>query len=80
MKKYKFIIIDFNATRRYSHHWSYVSKYKKFLEDFSEPYEIWIPKNAHADISFGLGKNFQTFLRSNVYGFEKQQNFIKQQI
>ena len=77
MKKYKFIIIDFNATRRYSHHWSYVSKYKKFLEDFSEPYEIWIPKNAHADISFGLGKNFQTFLRSNVYGFEKQENIIR---
>lgn len=76
MKKYKFIIIDFNATRRYSHHWSYVSKYKNFLEDFSEPYEIWIPKNAHTDISFGLGQNLQKFLRSNVYGFEKQENII----
>jgi hypothetical protein len=77
MEKYKFVIIDFNATRRYSHHWSYVSKYKKFLEDFGEPYEIWIPKNAHVDISYGLSNNFQTFLQSNVYGFEKQENIIR---
>jgi len=53
-----------------------VSKYKKFLEEFSEPYEIWIPKNTHTDISFGLGQNFQKFLRSNVYGFEKHENIV----
>lgn len=74
MKNYKYIIVEFNAARRYSHHWSYVSKYKNFLEDFSEPYEIWIPRNAHVDILSGLGKNSQAFLRSNVYGFEKHEN------
>jgi hypothetical protein len=75
MNNYIYLILDFNASKRYSHHWSYVNKYKTILENFKKPYEIWIPKNAHSEILFGLGKNCKTFLRSNVYGFGRKENF-----
>jgi len=75
MKNHIYLILEFNASRRYSHHWSYVGKYKNFLEDLNEPYEIWIPKNADSDILVGLRKNYKTFLHSNVYGFERKENF-----
>ena len=68
-------MLDFNASRRYSHHWSYVKKYKDFLENLNEPYEIWIPKNAHPDIVLGLGKTSKTILQSNAFGYEKDENF-----
>lgn len=75
MNNYIYLILDFNASKRYSHHWSYVSKYKIILENLKMPYEIWIPKNAHSEISLSLGKNCKTFLRSNVYGYGRKESF-----
>jgi hypothetical protein len=77
MNNYIYLILEFNASKRYSHHWSYVDKYRKFLENLNEPYEIWIPKNAQADILSSLGENCKTVLKSNVYGFERNENFYQ---
>ena len=75
MSNYIYLILDFNASKRYSHHWSYVNKYKSILENSKKLYEIWIPKNAHSEISLVLGKHCKAFLRSNVYGFGRKENF-----
>ena len=70
------LILEFNASRRYSHHWSYVNKYKTLIQELDKPFEIWIPKNAHPDIISVLGSNTKAFLQSNVYGYERKENFF----
>lgn len=77
MNNYIYLILDFNASKRYSHHWSYVKKYKTILENLKKPYEIWIPKNSHPEVLLSLGNNCKTFLRSNVYGFGRKESFYE---
>lgn len=69
-----FLIIDFNATRRYSHHWSYLKKYQDLLSESGIQYQTWIPNNADDEIVTQLGPNCSRELRSNIYGFEKEEN------
>lgn len=77
LSKNKTLIIDFNASKRYSHHWYLVQQYQQFLLRFKTDYEIWIPENAHKDVLQALGKNCYSFLKSNYHGYERQQNFFK---
>jgi glycosyltransferase involved in cell wall biosynthesis len=77
LNKYKTLIIDFNASKRYSHHWYLVQQYKQFLLRFKTDYEIWIPENAHKDVIQALGKNCYYILKSNYHGYERKQNFFK---
>ena len=71
-----YLLIDFNASRRYSHHWTYLLKYKNFLNDINVRSEIWVPKNADLEIVNDLGSNCKPILRSNVYGFQKNQKYF----
>jgi glycosyltransferase involved in cell wall biosynthesis len=73
----KNLIIDFNASKRYSHHWSLLQQYQRFLELFRNDYEIWIPENAHKDVVAALGGHCHPFLKSNYHGYERNQNFFK---
>jgi hypothetical protein len=70
-----FILIDFNASKRYSHHWTYLDAYRVFLESYNLKYEIWIPENSDKEILDDLGKNVKNILRSISYGFERNENF-----
>jgi glycosyltransferase involved in cell wall biosynthesis len=70
-----YLLIDFNASKRFSHHWDYMDKYKSFLENANVRYEIWIPKNADSEIFMSLGVKTRGVLRSNVYGYERKHNF-----
>lgn len=70
-----YLLIDFNASKRFSHHWDYIDKYKSFLENSNVNYEIWIPKNADSEIFMSLGIQARGVLRSNVYGYERKHNF-----
>jgi glycosyltransferase involved in cell wall biosynthesis len=70
-----YLLIDFNASKRFSHHWDYIDKYKSFLENANVNYEIWIPKNADSEIFMSLGIQACGVLRSNVYGYERKHNF-----
>lgn len=70
-----YLLLDFNASKRFSHHWDYMDKYKTFLEKANIRYEIWIPKNADSEIFMSLGVKTRGVLRSNVYGYEREHNF-----
>ncbi len=71
-----YLIIDFNASRRYSHHWSYLKKYQNLLLEVTENYQIWVPVNAHEEILSQLGSNYNNFLKSNIYGYERKENLL----
>ena len=70
-----YLLLDFNVSKRFSHHWDYMDKYKSFLENANVRYEIWIPKNADSEIFTSLGVQTRGVLRSNVYGYEREHNF-----
>ena len=72
-----YLLLDFNASKRFSHHWDYMDKYKSFLENANVHYEIWIPKNADSEISISLGVQARGVLRSNVYGYEREHDFFQ---
>jgi hypothetical protein len=71
-----YLLIDFNASRRYSHHWTYLNSYRILLEQANKNYEIWIPKNADDEILSFSGSSIRKYLRSNAYGYERRQNFF----
>ena len=71
-----FLLIDFNASRRYSHHWTYLNSYRILLEQANKNYEIWIPKNADDEILSFSGNNIRKYLSSNAYGYERKQKFF----
>lgn len=73
--KYRFVVIDYNASKRYSHHWSYVNSYKLLLSDLGFHCEVWIPKNAHPDIVQNLKGTANAFLSSNAFGYGKNEKF-----
>ena len=65
LSKKIWIILDFNASKRYSHHWVYLDKYKKFVENMriEDDIEVWIPKCADSDIKNKLGNTCRKILR-----------------
>jgi hypothetical protein len=69
-----FILLDFNASRKYSHHWSYLNSYKLLLKSQGKSFEIWLPKNSDAEVLNELNENYFTILRSNVYGYARNEN------
>ncbi len=71
-----YLLIDFNATRRYSHHWSYLKKYQNLLLEVTDNYQIWLPVNAHEEILSQLGSNYNNFLKSNIFGYERKENLL----
>lgn len=71
-----YLLMDFNATRRYSHHWSYLKKYQNLLAGVTDNYQIWLPVNAHEEILSQLGSNYDNFLKSNVFGYERRENLV----
>ena len=71
-----YLLIDFNATRRYSHHWSYLKKYQNLLAGGTDNYQIWLPINAHDEILSQLHSNYSNFLISNIFGYERRENLV----
>ena len=73
-----YIILDFSASKRFSHDWYYVKLFKDFLSINNSINTIcWIPKNADADISKSLGEeSCYNLLRSPMYGYTKRENFL----
>jgi hypothetical protein len=71
-----FIIVDFNATKRNSHHWTYIEAYKNILCENNLDYEIWVPINIDPEVIDTLGSRVRPILKSIVYGFQRSQNII----
>ena len=69
-----FIIIDFNASKRYSHHWTYIKNYTNILSGAGYEYEIWIPENSDYEVINNLGKNVKLILKSNLYGYSRKES------
>lgn len=69
-----FIIMDFNATRKNSHHWTYLEAYKRVIDRNKIDFEIWVPVNTDNEIIKNLGSRVRPILKSISYGFERNQN------
>lgn len=72
------ILLDFNSSKRYSHHWSYLKRYNEFiLQNFkSSCIEVWIPKCVDREIVKELGNAGRTLLRSPSYSYRRSENLI----
>jgi hypothetical protein len=71
MKK-KYVIIDFNSTHEYTHHWSSVLRYLDFLGNLGIETECWLPRYASKSITYECKKVSKVFniLRSPQYSTE----------
>jgi len=74
--KKMFIIVDFNATKRNSHHWTYIEAYKNILCENNFDYEIWVPVNIDPEIINTLGSEVRPILKSIDHGFQRSQSIL----
>ncbi len=72
-----YVVIDFNASKHYSHHWAYIKNYQEFIKNNQYEYEVWVPVNASTEIISNLGALCFPILTSNIYGYEKHENRIR---
>jgi hypothetical protein len=72
-----YVVLDFNASKYYSHHWAYLKNYQDFIEKNNFICEVWVPVNTDTEILINLGATCFPILSSNVYGYEKRDNWIR---
>ena len=72
-----YVVLDFNASKYYSHHWAYLKNYQEFIEKNNSICEVWVPVNTDTEILRNLGATCFPILSSNVYGYEKRDNWIR---
>lgn len=72
-----YVVLDFNASKHYSHHWAYVKNYQEFIDKNNSTCEVWVPVNTDAEILRNLGTSCFPILTSNIYGYEKLDNRIR---
>ena len=65
----KFIILDFNCSNEFTHHWSSVLSYSSFLNKFGKQIEVWLPRAASDQVVNRISEHASViqFLRSPQY-------------
>jgi hypothetical protein len=65
----KFIILDFNCSNEFTHHWSSVLSYSSFLNKFGKQVEVWLPRETSDRVVNRISEHAPVirFLRSPQY-------------
>lgn len=75
----EYILIDFSCSKYFSHNWTYLSEFGKFIEESgrSSSVEYWISKAADKRIGSSKQSQVFSFLLSPIYGFSRSRNFLR---
>ena len=65
----KYIILDFNCSNEFTHHWSSVLSYSSFLNKFGKQVEVWLPRETSDRVVNRISEHAPVirFLRSPQY-------------
>ena len=71
----KYLIIDFSASRYFTHHWSYVNSMANLLTAHNKSFVSILPSYADPSTLETLSGPRKLILRSNIFGPERNENF-----
>lgn len=74
-----YILIDFSCSKHFSHNWTYLLGFGKFIEQGSQAasVEYWINRAADRRKGFSAGSQVQSFLLSPIYGYSRSRNLLR---
>ena len=73
----KYILVDFNCSREYTHHAEYLRAFANHFRNMSLDYEVWINRAADSEVQVFLGEHpVLPILNSLDYSFKRNENFL----